>query len=138
MDFQAAIEQLQQEKDRLESKRLALVEKSKLVAVEAERLDALFQKSGYATPRALINALIMRYRVQPSISDPEMGRRRHIRVTETLRDLVKSDISSGMTMAKAARHHRLSYAVVSRIAKGHYDDLSSKPKLGRRPSIVKA
>lgn len=127
MDFQTALEQLQQEKDRLEAKRLALIEKSKLLEVEGERLDALFKQSGYSTPRALINALIVRYRVQPSINDPEMGRRRHIRVTEALRDLIKADIRGGMTMAKASRHHRLSYAVVSRIAKGMYDDM--KPKI---------
>lgn len=123
MDLQKEIKDLEQEAIRLARKREALLQKEMQVQSEGHKLENLFQNSGYQTPKALIDALILKFRVQPTEYNPETGRRKHIRVYKGLRDAIKTDLNMGMTVAAAARRHQICYTVASRISKGMYDHL---------------
>jgi hypothetical protein len=123
MDLQKEIKEIEQEALRLARKREALLQKELQVQNEGHKLESLFKDSGYQTPKALVDALILKFRVQPTEYNPETGRRKHIRVHKNLRDTIKHDLSTGMTVAAVARRHEICYTVASRISKGLYDHL---------------
>ncbi len=123
MDLQKELKELEQESVRLARKREALLQKEAQVQNEGGRLEALFNDSGYQTPKALVDALILKFRVQPTEYNPETGRRRHVRVHKALRDAIKVDLGRGMTVAAVSRRHEICYTVACRISKGLYDHL---------------
>ncbi len=104
---------------RLARKRKALLDEQKQQAELGARLDSLVKHSGFKSPRALVEALVSRYRIHLPGAKP----RRRTRITGHLRDAVKKAVHGGLSMNAASRHFSLSYAVVMKIMRGGYDPL---------------
>ena len=89
-----------------------------------KKLEELFAKSGYSTPRALIKALMVKYEVRITGSAAQGKRRKRTTVTPELRDAIKQDLQAGTRKSDISRQREISYAVVTKIDQGGYDHLS--------------
>lgn len=123
-----ALKQLEREEARLLEQRKALELQLKEREQEDKKIEELFQKSGFATPRALVAALVDKYNIRSigSVSaspDSEKTRRKRTKVTADLRDEVRAKVNGGLSKNKASQEFGISYLVVNKIMDGSYDKL---------------
>jgi hypothetical protein len=87
------------------------------------RLECLVRASGLP-PRDLVFALADHYRVRLAGRRKNQGRRRRrTTITAELRDAVKNKVNGGVSMNRTAKEFGISYAVVIKMMRGHYDKL---------------
>lgn len=123
-DTKEALKQLEREQQRLLDQKKALEEQLKKEEQAEAQLEELFQKSGFATPRALIAALMNKYGVRSVSTTTEgTGRRKRTKVTAELRDAIRNAVNGGLSKNQAAKDFEVSYAVVNKIMDGAYDKL---------------
>lgn len=127
-NIEDALRQIEKEQARLLEQRKALELQLKEKEKEGQKLEELFQKSGFATPRALVAALVEKYNIRaigPGAAAPAAGktRRKRTKVTAELRDDVRSKVNGGLSKNKASQEFGISYLVVNKIMDGSYDNL---------------
>jgi copper chaperone CopZ len=122
-EIEKQLKELEAAEKALADKKEKLLKEQKEVEARQKKLEELFANSGYDTPKALVEDLIAKYNLR--IGGPAAGekKRTRTRITAELRDLVKKDLSSGLTKVKTAQSRGISYVVVGKIAKGDYDKL---------------
>ncbi len=125
MKLKEEIKQIEKEEARLARKKEALEVKMKKEAELDKKLDDLFKKSGFKTPRALIKALMNKYGVRVNATAASNGNRtrKRTKITPELRDEIKKKVKGGQSMNSVSKEYSISYAVISKIAKGNYDKL---------------
>ena len=140
MSIRDELKRLKKEETRLSKKRRALTAKIKKAQGKRAKLAAIVKKSGYKTPRALINALqeisrtvvrrkVRRRKVKAAPAKkrtrtaPPVKRRKRTKITAALRDAIKKEVKSGVSKNKTAKRRGLSYAVITKAVSGAYDNL---------------
>ncbi len=126
-EIQNALKELEKKQAQLLEQRKALELQLKEKEKEDKKLEELFQKSGFATPRSLIAALMDKYNVRtvPTAASPAAlkGRRKRTKVTAELRDKVRAAVKGGVSKNQATKDFSISYLVVNKIMDGAYDKL---------------
>lgn len=125
-NIEDALKQIEKEQAKLVEQKKALEVQLKEKEKEAKKLEELFQKSGFATPRALVSALMEKYNLRSvgAVSAPAgKTRRKRTKVTGDLRDRVRAKVNGGLSKNKASQEFGISYLVVNKIMEGKYDKL---------------
>jgi len=124
MSIQDQLKTLEKEKARLVEREKSLVEQAKVHKEIDAKLESFVKHSGL-TPRDLVFALVDKFHVR--LAGRRKGssrkRRRRTKITAELRDAVKKTVKGGRSMNATAKEFSISYAVVAKMAKGHYDKL---------------
>lgn len=129
-ELQEELKQLEKEEARLAKEKEKLNARIKESKEQDKKLDDLYKKSGYATPRALIKALMGKFNVRSvgraaavksSGASASTGKRKRTKVTPELRDAIKKDLKAGASKNSIHNSYEISYAVVTKIANGAYD-----------------
>jgi len=122
-DVKKEIKQIEKAEQRLAQQKKKLLEQEKKKAEESQKLDKLVQQSGYASPKALVDALCEKYGIRMAArkKSGKTGRRKRTKVTPELRDSIKKYVKGGGSMNQASKEFDVSYAVVAKIMKGAYD-----------------
>jgi predicted aldo/keto reductase-like oxidoreductase len=128
MSIEQELKALEEQEARLGEQRQRLLKEMEEEKKRQEKLDSLVEKSGYATPKALVEALIQRFniqvgRLQKGSAASKAGKRTRTRVDASLRDKVRKAIDGGMNYSEATRQFGISYPVVKKIVDGGYDNL---------------
>ncbi|MDR3316876.1 MAG: hypothetical protein LBS68_02260 [Puniceicoccales bacterium] len=89
-----------------------------------QKLQGVFVQSGYTSPLDLVEALIRRFGIKITGENAFLRKRKRTRVTAALRDAIRHECSTGLSMNRASKKHGVSYAVVSKILQGFYDGRS--------------
>ncbi len=127
-DIQEQLKQLQQEEERLAERKNQLEKEMKRQAELDKKLDELVKKSGFENARDLVKALVLKYNlrlrgIRDTGAQEKTGRRKRTRITPDVRDMVKREVNeNGSSMNAASKKFGISYAVISKIIKGHYDN----------------
>ena len=116
------LKELERERIRLEEKKMALQAQLEEQAAAEQKVQQLFESSGFPTPRALVIALMKKYNLRIT-SVPTEGRRKRTKVTAELRDDVRGVVNGGLSKNQASKKFEISYLVVNKIMAGGYDNL---------------
>lgn len=108
---------------RLAEKKEQLFQQEKNLRDADQRLEEMFKNSGYETPKALIDALIFKFKVRVTPMGRVVKRRKRTKITIALRESIARDLSGGMSMNAAAKKYAVSYAVIVKVEKGQYQHL---------------
>ena len=127
-ELQEELKQLEKKEARIAKQKQRLQARIKENKEEDKKLEDLFNKSGYPTPRALIKALMSKFNVRgggrgPAAKSAGKGTRTRTKVTPELRDAVKKDLKAGATKASIREAYGISYPLVTKIQKGGFDKL---------------
>ncbi len=133
-DLTEELKELEKKEARLAKEKEKLQAKIKENKEEDKKLDDLLKKSGYATPRALIKALMSKFNIRSvtrtgaagktaAAGSPSTGKRKHTKMTPELRDAIKKELKAGASKNSIRHNYDISYAVVTKIANGAYDKL---------------
>jgi len=119
------LKDLETEEKKLAEKKEKLIEEQKKIEEQQKRLGEVFEKSGFNSPKELVEALISKYsiRIGSLNTDAAPTKRTRTRITAELRDAVKNEVNSGNTKMAASKKFGISYVVVGKITKGDYDHL---------------
>ncbi len=124
MSIQDQLKTLEKEKARLVEREKNLVEQAKTQKETDSKLESFVKQSGL-TPRDLVFALVDKFHVR--LAGRRKGsarkRRKRTKITVELRDAVKKTVKGGRSMNATAKEYGISYAVVVKMVKGHYDRL---------------
>lgn len=132
MEIADQLKALEAQKKALAEREKELKELAKEQKAAAQKLDQVVKSSEYASPKALVEALIEQYgitfrgRRKGSTSKKKASgapRRRRTKVTPELRDEVKAEVANGTSMNQVAKNREISYSVISKICSGTYDQL---------------
>jgi len=124
MDINIAeeLKNLDKEQELLKKRREELQEKLEAQAEERKKLEAVYENSGFPSPRALIKALMVHYGVKVTGAAAEGKRRKRTKVTPELVAQVKAAVNEeGLSKNQAAKRFEISYAVVTKMITGGYD-----------------
>jgi hypothetical protein len=121
MNLQTKLRSLNQTGHRLKKlKRRLLVEVGKEKALAA-KLEKLVKEIGLP-PRDLVFTLVDKYKVRlAGRRKGQRRRRKRTKITPELCAAVKKRVKSGVSMNRASQEFGLSYAVVIKMMRGHYD-----------------
>src|SRR5690554_2578432 len=117
--IEEALKQIEKDQARLEEQRKALELQLKEKEKEEKKLEELFQRSGFATPRALVTALVEKYNIRlgagsTAATPGGKTRRKRTKVTGELRDQVRARVQGGLSKNKASQEFGISYLVVNK------------------------
>jgi transposase-like protein len=125
-DIEEQLRQLEQQEATLAQRKAELeAEKQRRVELD-KRLDEIVQNSGYRSARDLAQALISKYGLRlarAGVGVGEKPRRKRTRITPELRDNIKKMVEAGSSMNAVSKQQNISYTVVAKIVKGHYDKI---------------
>lgn len=124
MSIEEEIKNLEKESVRLARRKEELMRLHVEEASRQDRLERLFADSGYATPLEFVEALIRKFGLKVTGENEFLRKRKRTRVTSNLRDSIKNDCITGMSMNGASKKYDLSYAVVAKVLSGYYDQLA--------------
>lgn len=126
-DIEEQLRQLEQQEATLAQRKAELeAEKQRRLELD-KRLDEIVEKSGYRSPRDLAQALISKYGLRLAKANAlpgEKQRRKRTRITVELRDSIKKMVNDGTSMNAVSKQQNISYTVVAKIIKGHYDNIA--------------
>ncbi|MDR1457105.1 MAG: hypothetical protein LBI34_03610 [Puniceicoccales bacterium] len=122
MSIEEEMRHLEKEAVRIERRKEELVRFQQEEVKREEKLDDVFAASGYPTPLALVEALIRKFGLKVTGENEFLRKRKRTRVTSVLRDSIKEDCHNGLSMNRASKKYRISYAVVARVLAGFYDN----------------
>ncbi|MDP0500507.1 MAG: hypothetical protein Q7P63_10440 [Verrucomicrobiota bacterium JB022] len=123
VELKEELKNLEKEEQKIARMKEQIAAKIQEEKQEDQRLDEIFNNSGYATPRALVKALMVKYGIKVSGSAANGKPRKRTRITSELRDSVKAEVNAGGSKNSISKKYEISYAVVSKIMKGDYDHL---------------
>ena len=117
------LKRIEKAKKDLQRQRHQLLEQKRIRKVAQAKLAALVKQSEFATPKALVEALIEKYDIRPQRQTTALPqRRKHTKVTAELRDHIKGLLDE-KSMNRVSKELRISYAVIAKVANGAYDKL---------------
>jgi hypothetical protein len=123
MNITAQLRLLERTSTRIAKLKKNLLQEARTRKTTAARLECLVRASGLP-PRELVFALVDHYKVRLAGRRKNQGRRRRrTTITAELRDAVKNKVNGGVSMNRTAREFGISYAVVIKMMRGHYDRL---------------
>lgn len=135
-DLTEELKELEKKEARLAKEKEKLQAKIKENKEEDKKLDDLLKKSGYATPRALIKALMNKYNIRSvtrgsaagkttttAKAPSSTGKRKRTTMTPELRDAIKKELKAGASKNSLRYSYDISYAVITKVANGAYDKL---------------
>jgi FKBP-type peptidyl-prolyl cis-trans isomerase (trigger factor) len=115
---------LEEEEARLAERKEQLLAQKKETEKKMNQLDKLIEKSGFDSPKELVEAIIERYGVKLSgRTAKKAARRTRTRMTAALRDQIKGELESGKSMNKISKETGISYVVIAKVRNGDYDHL---------------
>jgi hypothetical protein len=123
MSIQAKLRSVAKQKNRLAKVEQALRDEAKAQKLLAGQVKTFVNTSGLAA-RDLVFAIVDLFGVR--LAGRRKGstrRRKRTKITAELRDAVRKRVKSGASMNKTAKEFDLSYAVVAKMIKGHYEKL---------------
>ena len=126
MKLRTQLKQIQKEETRLAKKKKELEAALEKAKKQEAKLDGLVKKSGYDSPRDLVEALVDKYNIRLTSNlagNSNVPKRKRVTVTAELRDKVKATVKGGLSMNKTSKEYNISYAVVSKMISGGYDKL---------------
>ena len=126
-DIEEQLRQLEQQEATIAQRKAELEAEKQRRAELDKRLDEIVQNSGYRSARDLAQALISKYglRLARAAALPgERQRRKRTRITAELRDTIKKMVNDGTSMNAVSKQQNISYTVVAKIVKGHYDKIA--------------
>jgi serine phosphatase RsbU (regulator of sigma subunit) len=126
-DIEEQLKLLEQQEASLAQRKAELEAEKQRRAELDKRLDEIVASSGYGNARDLAQALISKYglRLQKAAALPgEKPRRKRTRITAELRDSIKKMVAGGTSMNAVSKEQNISYTVVAKIVKGHYDSVA--------------
>ncbi|MDR1437880.1 MAG: hypothetical protein LBI69_02355 [Puniceicoccales bacterium] len=121
MSIEEEMKHLDKETARITRRKEELIRLQREEITREERLGELFSTSGYITPLALVEALIRKYSIKVTGENEFLRKRKRTRVTPHLRDSIKDECKAGLSMNRASKKFKISYAVVVKILAGKYD-----------------
>jgi hypothetical protein len=122
MNITAQLRLLERTGIRIAKLKKGLLDEARARKTMEARLECLVRASGLP-PRDLVFALVDHYKVRLAGRRKNQGRRRRTTITAELRDAVKNKVNGGVSMNRTAREFGISYAVVIKMMRGHYDRL---------------
>jgi hypothetical protein len=123
MNIAAQLRHLEKNGTRIAKLKKRLLGEARARKTLAARLECLVRASGLP-PRDLVFALVDHYKIRLAGRRKNQGRpRRRTTITAELRDAVKNKVNGGVSMNRAAKEFAISYAVVIKMMRGHYDKL---------------
>jgi hypothetical protein len=124
MSIQDQLKLLEKEKARLVELEKTLVERARTQKEIEAKLEAFVKHCGMSA-RDLVFALVDKFRVRLAGRRKGAGRtrRKRTKITAELRDAVKKAVKGGASMNATAKEFDISYAVVVKMVKGHYEKL---------------
>ena len=126
-DIEEQLKQLEQQEATIAHRKAELEAEKKRRADLDKRLDEIVASSGYGSARDLAQALISKYGLRLAKAAPLAGekpRRKRTRITAVLRDSIKKMVADGTSMNAVSKQENISYTVVAKIVKGHYDKIA--------------
>lgn len=136
MNITRQLKIIEKQKKQLQQQEKQLREQAKADKAREQKLEQLVKESGFANPKELVLALIEKYKVSlrgrrkgsaktatASRAAKSDQKRTRTRITPELRDDIKKQYSAGTTMNAIAKERKISYVVISKICKGHYDKI---------------
>lgn len=130
MSIAQQLKDIEKQRKQLIQQEKKLREQAKADKAREQKLEQLVKDSGFKTPRELVQALIEKYSISmrgrrkgstKAAAEAKGQTRRRTRVTAELRDAVKKDFSSGISMNAISKERKISYVVINKICKGQYD-----------------
>jgi len=123
MNLQTKLRTLDRARNRLARQKKRLLVFAREEKARAAKLERLVKQIGLP-PRDLVFALVDKYNVRlAGRRKGQGGRRKRTKITAALRDAVKKRVQGGVSMNRVSREFGISYAVVIKIMRGHYDAL---------------
>ncbi len=123
MNISAQLRQLERTGTRIAVLKKRLLDEARIRKTVASRLECLVRASGLE-PRDLVFALVDHYKIRLAGRRKNQNRRRRrTTITAELRDAVKNKVNGGVSMNRTAKEFGISYAVVIKMMRGHYDRL---------------
>lgn len=126
MDIKKKLKELEKEEARIARQKKALLEAEAKKAQTVKKLEALVKQSGFASAKELVVALVEQYGLRVPAGKRASGgkaRRKRTVITAALRDELKKAVKAGESMNSVSKRTGISYLVVAKICKGHYDNL---------------
>jgi multidrug efflux pump subunit AcrA (membrane-fusion protein) len=126
-DIEEQLKQLQQQEANIAQRKAELEAEMQRRSDLDKRLDEIVKNSGYTSPRDLAQALISKYGLRlarAAAITGEKQRRKRTRITAELRDNIKKLVNDGTSMNAVSKQQNISYTVVAKIIKGHYDKVN--------------
>jgi len=122
MNIAAQLRLLEKTSTRIAKLKKRLLDEARARKTLESRLECLVRASGLP-PRDLVFALVDHYKIRLAGRRKNRGRRRRTTITAELRDAVKNKVNGGVSMNRTAKEFAISYAVVIKMMRGHYDKL---------------
>ncbi|MBN1403179.1 MAG: hypothetical protein JW942_01760 [Opitutales bacterium] len=123
-DIEEQLKQLEQQEASIAQRKAELeAEKQRQHELE-QRLDEIVKNSGFRSARDLAQALISKYGLRMAkapVAAGEKTRRKRTRITPELCNDIKNRVNGGTSMNAVSKELGISYTVVAKIIKGHYD-----------------
>lgn len=124
-EYQKQLKAIEKEEELLAQRKKEIQTRQERMALINQKLEGFFKETGFQDPRELVEALIEAYDVRLSgYTKVNPNRRRRTRITASLRDTIKGEVSAGASMNKTSKKFGISYVVISKIVKGAYDKLN--------------
>ena len=121
MNLQNKLRSLDRAHSRLAKQKQRLLGYAQEEKVLAGKIEKLVKQIGLP-PRDLVFALVDQYKVRLAGRRKGQGRRRkRTKITAELCEAVTKRVKSGVSMNRASQEFGLSYAVVIKMVRGHYD-----------------
>ena len=121
ISIDSELKTLEEEEARLAERKEALLNQKKEEEKKLSQLDKLIEKSGFDSPKELVEAIIERYNVKLSNkAAKKAARRTRTKMTAQLRDQIKSQLEE-KSMNRVAKETGISYVVIAKVRNGEYD-----------------
>jgi uncharacterized protein YtpQ (UPF0354 family) len=124
MKIEKELSALARKEIRLSKKKAELLSILNADEKRCQQLQSIFEHSGYSSPLNLVEALMRKFNIRVTGENSLAKRRKRTLITAELRDNIRRECSSGISMNRASKKYGVSYAVVARIMHGHYDHCS--------------
>jgi hypothetical protein len=121
MRIEKELRDLERKSARLSKKKAELMRILREDEVKSQELQHIFDSSGYPSPLDLVEALIRKFGLRVTGENAFTRKRKRTRMTAELRDSIRQECTSGLSMNRASKKYGVSYAVVTRIMQGRYD-----------------
>jgi hypothetical protein len=123
MNLKIKLRSLDRARNRLARQKQRLLDFAMTEKTLAAKIEKLVKQIGLP-PRDLVFALVDQYKVRlAGRRKGQGGRRKRTKITCVLCDAVKKRVNSGVSMNRVSREFGISYAVVIKMMRGHYDKL---------------
>lgn len=120
------IKRLERREAEIKAEKELLLNKLREEEEERQWLKDTAKAGEYSSPKEMAETIFRLFNIAPSVKrssrkTTRTGRRTRTRVTPELRDEIKAQIAGGKSKNQISKERGISYMVISKIEKGHYD-----------------